>query len=340
MFWLSRMQDHQENKLISEPSAPPKRRPPMPSIKSTLASSESEILIQKFLLNLRAIKNISAATARAYATDLIIFSEFIKKRKVSALSCDRFMIRSYLSFLSGQPYKRASLLRKIASLRSFYRYLNKEELIEKNPFVGLSSPKREQRIPVFLSEDETDRLIQELGHNKKVLVGLRNKALGELLYSSGLRVGEIEKLNIGSVDFWNGTISVIGKGNRERIVPVGRLALEALRSYLKKRGEPVGLVHPSGMLLKPLFANLKGSRLTSRAIHMFISDSARRAGITKSISPHVLRHSFATHLLDRGCDLRGVQDMLGHKNLSTTQIYAHVTTRRLRKAYEQAHPRA
>jgi site-specific recombinase XerD len=167
---------------------------------------------------------------------------------------------------------------------------------------------------------------------KDPLAALRNGALAELLYSSGLRVGELSGMNVADVDFWNETVQVIGKGNRERIVPVGRRALEALRIYLKKR--------PGREPAAPLFTNLKGGRLTARAVHLLVRDASRKAGITKKVSPHTLRHSFATHLLDRGCDLRGVQEMLGHKNLSTTQIYAHVTTERLRKVYDSAHPRA
>jgi site-specific recombinase XerD len=153
-------------------------------------------------------------------------------------------------------------------------------------------------------------------------------------------VGEIESLNIEDIDFWSGTVRVVGKGNRERIVPVGLQALEAVKTYLKDRHEEVGVSGKGKMEARPLFLNKFGGRLSTRAIHFFIEASARKAGINRKVSPHALRHSFATHLLDHGCDLRSVQEMLGHKNLSTTQIYAHVTPDRLRKVYEKAHPRA
>jgi integrase/recombinase XerC len=295
---------------------------------------------RQFLLHLRTLKNASAATLRAYNSDLNDFFLFLSKKKLTLGNCNRIIIRSYLAHISSKKYRRASIIRKWASLRSFFQFLSREELIPINPCLGLSTPKREKRVPVFLSESDVVRLIQCMGQAKKPLLAKRNQALSELMYSCGLRVGELESLNIESVDFWNETVSVIGKGNRERLVPVGSAALQALRDYLKVRGEDIGFSVKASSGFRPLFVNANGKRLTSRAVHMFIQECALKAGITQKISPHVLRHSFATHLLDRGCDLRSVQEMLGHKSLSTTQIYAHVTTGRLRKAYESAHPRA
>jgi integrase/recombinase XerC len=210
-------------------------------------------------------------------------------------------------------------------------------MITANPCINLPTPKRERRVPKFLTEQEIQKLINEISAVKNRLAAARNGALVEVMYSSGLRVSEIESLDIENVDFWNGTVRVVGKGNRERIVPIGDVALKAVRDYLKEKNEKVGVVEKG--CSRPLFTNLKGGRLTTRAIHMLIESSSRKAGITRKISPHVLRHSFATHLLDHGCDLRSLQEMLGHKSLSTTQIYAHITTERLRKVYERAHPR-
>ncbi len=293
---------------------------------------EIDLAVRKFLLTLKVERNFSPATLRAYSIDLRELTAFIKERKITVNECDRIFIRSYLSHLRQRPLSRASVLRKWASLRSLFKYLTREEILPFNPCLNLPTPKKEQRIPAFLTEKEVDRLINQMSQAKKPLVALRNRAMVELLYSSGLRVAEMENLDVEDIDFWNETTRVVGKGNRERIVPVGATALKVIQDYLKTRGESVGR--------RPLFTNLRGGRITSRAIHMIVESGARKSGITRQVGPHTLRHSFATHLLDHGCDLRSVQEMLGHKNLSTTQIYAHVTTERLRKVYQKAHPRA
>jgi len=299
-----------------------------------------ELAIRKFILSLKVEKNASSHTIRAYGIDLRELSTYLSARKLALSQCDRLLIRSYLSHIKTRPYEKTTILRKWASLRSFFKYLTREGVVETNPCIHMASPRREIKVPNFLTETEVEKLIEMIVAAKKPEAALRNKALVELLYSSGLRVGELEGSNIEDIDFWGGTIRVVGKGDKERMVPVGNTALEALREYFKARGEDVGMSPRRGLEARPLFCNLSGGRLTSRAIHMMIEKAARKAGITRGVSPHALRHSFATHLLDHGCDLRSVQEMLGHKNLSTTQIYAHVTTDRLRKVYEKAHPRA
>jgi integrase/recombinase XerC len=189
-----------------------------------------------------------------------------------------------------------------------------------------------------LSDEEIAAVILAICQVPSPLAAARNRAWIELVYSSGLRVAETESLNVEDIDFWNGTVRVVGKGNKERIVPVGNTALKSIKDYLKARGESIS--SPASHA-RPLFTNLKQrTRLTTRAMHMIILEAAKKAGVTRRVSPHVVRHTFATHLLNAGCDLRSVQEMLGHKNLATTQIYAHVTTERLRKVYEKAHPRA
>jgi len=298
-----------------------------------------DLALRKFFLTLRAERNASPATIRAYSVDLRNFSEFLRKKKYQLSDCDRITVRSYLAYVRGLPLRRSTILRKWAALRSFFKFLTREELILLNPCLNMPTPRREKRVPKFLTESEVERLISTMSEAKKRMVSLRNRALVELLYSAGLRVAEAEKLGIDGVDFWNGTVRVVGKGDKERIVPIGTPALNALRAYLQERHEPVG-AERGARLNRPLFTNLKGGRLSSRGMHMLIQENSRRTGIKLNISPHVLRHSFATHLLDHGCDLRSLQEMLGHKNLSTTQIYAHVTTERLRKVYEKAHPRA
>jgi integrase/recombinase XerC len=300
---------------------------------------EIDLALQKFFLSLKVERNFSPATIRAYSIDLRRFEEFIKTQKLSIEECDRLVVRTYLSKLRALPLHRSSVLRKWASLRSFFKFLLREQIIKANPCLNLPTPRREKRVPEFLSEKEINRLMDHAQESRNPLGAARNHAMAELIYSSGLRVAEAAGLNIEDVDFWNDTLRVVGKGDRERMVPVGMKALDAIKKYLDKRGEDIGRV-PRGAQARPLFANLQGGRMSERAIHMIIQSAARRAGINRPVSPHDLRHSFATHLLDHGCDLRSVQEMLGHKNLSTTQVYTHVTTERLRKVYEKAHPRA
>ncbi len=305
-----------------------------------LRLTEVELHLRKFLLSLRAEHNASPATIRAYSADLKDFCRYLESRQLSLKEADRIFIRSYLGQIRSGAFSKNTILRKWASLRSFFKFLSREETIKSNPCLNLPTPRREARVPNFLTEKEVEDLLVELQKNSNPLAKARDWALVEVMYSSGLRVAELVGLNLGDVDFWNGSLSVIGKGNRERIVPVGNAALESIRNYLKLRKTDIGLTGNNKNFGQPLWTNLRGGRLTVRAVHMMIQLAGRKAGIARKVSPHSLRHSFATHLLDHGCDLRSVQEMLGHKNLSTTQIYAHVTTERLRKVYEKAHPRA
>jgi integrase/recombinase XerC len=292
----------------------------------------TELALRKFILALRVERNASPATLRAYSTDLKSFATFLDSQKIPMSKCDRTVVRAYLNHVRTSELKKSSILRKWAALRSFFKYLTREKLVPMNPCLNLPTPRRDQRIPHFMTVTEVGKLIDTMGKAKRVDASTRGTAIAELLYSSGLRVSELVGMNEADIDFWNETVRVIGKGNKERIVPVGGPALKAVRAYMKTRSQHA----PSA----PLFRNAKGGRLTTRAVHFWIKDASRKAGIAKKVSPHTLRHSFATHLLDRGCDLRSVQEMLGHKNLSTTQVYAHVTTERLRKVYDSAHPRA
>ena len=297
------------------------------------------LAVRKFLLSLRVESNASPSTIRAYAADLREFSQFLRSQKISLKQADRTAVRAYLGHIRTHSPQKTTQLRKWASLRSFFKYLSRAKVVLKNPCLNLPTPRRERKIPNFLTEQEVVKLIKVMSNAKKMIHGTRNRALVELLYSSGLRVSECEGLNIEDIDFWNETLRIIGKGNKERIVPVGEPALNRIREYLEQKHEPIGIIQ-KGRAARPLFTNARAGRLSSRSIHFFIQSSARKAGINRTISPHAIRHSFATHLLDHGCDLRSVQEMLGHKNLSTTQIYAHVTTERLRKVYDKAHPRA
>ncbi len=296
--------------------------------------------LQRFQVYLRGERNAPASTLRAYGADLSAFARFMaaRFRSLPLEKCDRAVLRSYLAELQDKPYRRSTLLRKHMSLRSFFHFLRREGVLSHDPFLTLGVPKPEKRMPAFLSEKEAERLLSPRGTAGRGWTR-RDGAILEALYSTGLRVGELTSLNVEDVDFWNGTLRTLGKGGRERVAPVGEKALEALRDYLKERGlDP--LSRSSGPRARPLFVNRRGGRLTARSVHSLVARWARAAGVEKPVHPHTLRHSFATHLLDRGCDLRSVQEMLGHKNLSTTQIYTHLTAERLKKIYEKSHPRS
>jgi integrase/recombinase XerC len=289
-----------------------------------------ELLIEKFLLNLRA-RNFSAHTLRAYSADLKEFVEFLKKRGKPSLSgFNRQNVRAYLGWLQMSNPKRNTILRKIASLRSFAAWLAEQNEFKDNPFMLLPLPRKERLLPRFLTETEVAALAA--GADDESFLAPRNHAIIELMYSSGLRRSEIAGLNIGDIDFMGGYVRVMGKGSRERIVPVGMNALSALRAYIASRnnaGAP-----------DPLFLNKNGGRISGHGIALLVKTLARKTGSARHVTPHMLRHSFATHLLDHGCDLRGVQEMLGHKNLATTQIYTHVSLERLKSVYEKSHPRS
>lgn len=229
---------------------------------------------------------------------------------------------------------RASVLRKVASLRSLCRWLREVGELKRDPFLNIPLPKPERRLPRFLSGSEAVDLI-ERGTLGLAWTDLRDRALLELLYSSGLRRGEAAGMSVPDLDFMSGTVRVFGKGSRERLVPVGDPALKALRAYLGARPRPA-----DGELVEPLWINARGGRLSGDGLALVVRRAARKAGILKSLSPHALRHSFATGLLAAGCGLRELQEMLGHKNIGTTQIYTHITPQRLREVYGKAHPRS
>jgi len=300
---------------------------------------------QRFLIYLRAEKNASAHTLRAYEGDLKRFQAFVKTRheNLPLEACTRLIVRSYLAWLhdSGrQPYQSSTLARRWASLRSFFRYWVRESVVAIDPCRDLVGPKKNKKLPRFLTEPEVTRIFSNSGAAKVPLAILRDRAILEILYSSGIRVQELSALNIEDIDFWNGMIQVLGKGDKQRWVPIGEAALKSVRTYLGKKGEDPLAGSERSLRARPLFTNLRGIRLSTRWIHRIVIEWVGTSRIAGSISPHTFRHTFATHLLDRGCDLRTVQEMLGHASLSTTQIYTHVTPERLKKVYEKAHPRA
>ena len=276
-------------------------------------------------------KNFSMHTLRAYHTALAEFAQFCQVRHVppnKALTPAN--LRAFLAAIQLSNPARNTVLRKIATLRSFAKYLLRQGKLAKNPFALLPSPKREKLLPKFLSVPETDRLLDTAAHSKHFAA--RNKALFELMYSSGLRRSEVTNLKIRDVDFFNGLVKVLGKGRKERLVPVTQTALQALKDYLATR--------PNPQAADALFLNKNGLPLTGDGLAYLFKNTAIASNLARRVTPHSLRHSFATHLLGNGCDLRSLQEMLGHKSLSTTQVYTHVSLEQLKSVYNQAHPKS
>ena len=285
--------------------------------------------IEQFIQYLIAEKNYSQLTAKAYNIDMFDFYSFIKQKNIELINCTKNIIREYLATLYNKNLKRASIIRKFAVLKSFYKFLIVIDAIKTNPTTSMSTPKKDKRIPLFLTEQEIKNLLNLPN------IDLRDKAMLELLYSSGIRIEEMVSINLKDVDFMSANIKILGKGAKERIVPVGDICLFAIKNYLDERRKK-GLNYS---INSPLFLNKYGNRITQRGARKILHSWFIKSSITKKVSPHTLRHTFATHLLDNGCDINSVQQMLGHKNLSTTQIYTHVTLESLRKIYNKAHPR-
>lgn len=301
-----------------------------------------EETIKGFLKYLSSERNVSSHTLRNYLSDLAQFEEFLKKvYKKDLLSVedlrniDHMTIRAFLSSLCDNGISKSSLARKVSALRTFFNYLCREQYIANNPGKMVSTPKKERYLPRFLSVDEMDRLLNSpVGEGQ---LTARDRAILETFYSSGLRIGEIVALDIGDINFPENLIRVKGKGRKERIVPIGLKAVEAVREYMKKwvmgNGE-----WEIGKAVQPLFLNRFGKRMTTRSVHRIVEKYKKLSGLW-DMTPHSIRHSFATHILNGGADLRSVQEMLGHASLSTTQRYTHVSMDKLMEIYDKAHPR-
>jgi len=301
------------------------------------------IWVQKFLTHLRASRNYSVHTLRAYGADL---EQFLKRHSaVEPGRISRNHARAYLAGLQDTgALSRNTVLRKISTLRAFFRFLRQEGAMKADPFCALPLPRKAVRLPKFLTESEMEDLLARPGPARSPFKE-RDRAILELLYSSGLRRSELAALNVGDVDFVSGFLRVFGKGSRERLAPVGRTALACLRDYLRQRGGK--LDYRKGVAGRdpakgdsPLFLNARGRRLTDAGVAFLLKVWLRRAGTLKSVSPHAFRHSFATHLLNAGCDLRSLQEMLGHKSLASTQVYTHVSLEKLKEVYRRAHPKS
>lgn len=302
-------------------------------------------LIESFIDYLRSQKGYSDHTAKNYQVDLEHFLDFLaakqrqagKKETAPQLeSIDFLVIREYLGKLYGR-YKRTTIARKLSALRSFFYFLERKGLVKGNPAADISTPKRGKYIPTHLPVDEMFRLLE--GPDRGKPLGLRDLAILEVLYSCGIRVSELSGLNLSSIDFGQRLVRVVGKGNKERIAPIGRKALRAVEAYIEAT-LPLRKKVKCDVQDAPLFINFRGGRLTTRSIGRIIKKYASKCGLMTEITPHSLRHTFATHLLDGGADLRSVQELLGHVSLSTTQKYTHVSLERLMEVYDKAHPRS
>lgn len=290
-----------------------------------------EELLNKYINYLRVERNASPLTMRNYTNDIHDFFRFLKLEKVELLTeVDRTLLRRYLTWLAAQGIVKASVARKLSAVRSFYRYLVREKVVTINPLSTFSSPKQGQRLPSFLTQQEMSHLLQ--APDTSTPQGQRARAILELLYASGLRVSELVGVNLNDIDWRSREIRVWGKGAKERVVLMGKPAATAMTHYLRHgRGRLVGKRKSEA-----LFVNRNGGRLSHRAVQEVIRKYGQQAGLKKQVSPHVLRHSFATHMLDGGADLRTVQQLLGHTNLATTQIYTHVTQSQVQRTYLDA----
>jgi integrase/recombinase XerC len=331
-------------------------------------------LINEFLNYLKFERHFSPHTAKCYAADLAQFCAFLVGDKEAAKGGQSFgavakalgaqvagaesgaggtavlsvadiaqklrdvtpdQVKEFLAFLGTQSYSKSTIARKLATLRSFYKFCMRRGIVSSHPLASIRTPKQEKRLPKFLELDQITKLLNTPDDN--TLLGARDKAMLEVLFSTGVRVSELVDLNFGDVDVEGQVIRVRGKGKKQRTTPVGGTALAALKKYLDLRRVDA---RAGAFDQQALFVNKHGQRLSTRSVRRKLDKYLAEAGLDPSISPHTLRHSFATHMLNNGADLRSVQELLGHQSLSTTQIYTHLTTQRLKKAYDDAHPRA
>jgi len=290
--------------------------------------------IEHYLVYLAEARNASPHTVRAYSGDLVRLAGFLEENGVGAPEeVTPVHLRLWLAEMTEEDLSATTRSRRIASARAFFRFLTRREAIDGNPAAGLRSPRKPRRLPRFLTTDEVGRLLEAPGEEDRHAE--RDRAILETLYSTGCRVGELTRLGEEDLDLRGGMARVRGKGRRERLAPLGRFAVDALSTWL-----PIRLERMATPREPALFLNRFGGRLTDRSVARLLKKYISRAGLSAKTSPHTLRHSFATHLLDAGADLRSVQELLGHKNLETTQIYTHVTVERMRRIYDRAHPRS
>ena len=295
----------------------------------------------QFLQYLARERNYSTHTVASYEDDLRQFSEFLQRhfegRAYALDDLDNVTIRLFLGDLLEQGFSKSSIARKLAAIKSLFRYLRKKHDVQRNPALNVSSPKLEKRLPQYLDEKTVGSLMAQ--PDCSTPEGVRDAAILELFYSAGIRLSELIGLRLADIDFGNTTIKVTGKGNKQRIIPFGRAAKKALQYYIRERQKLIS-EKTSASEKDAVFLGVRGKQMTPKGVNLLINKYISKVSEIQKKSPHVLRHSFATHLLNRGADLRAVKELLGHESLSTTQVYTHVSVDRLKKVYAQAHPKA
>jgi len=293
--------------------------------------------VSGFLTYLREEKNYSPATLSAYENDLVDATGFVTRQSGEFVPAhiDQNILRLYLGNLLDRDYSRRSIARKLACLKSFFAYLHKKKLISGNPVANISFPRLDQRVPQYLEESAMADLMNL--PDRSTPAGLRDVAILELFYSTGIRLAELIGVNTGDIDLADATIRVTGKGSKDRILPIGRKAIAALKGYLSIRSKLVRDERRSG---RAFFLTVRGLRLNPKGVNIIVSSYIGQVSELTKKSPHVLRHTFATHMLNHGADLRAVKELLGHESLSTTQLYTHVSVEHLKRTYAQAHPKA
>lgn len=297
--------------------------------------------MQDFQMYLSSERNVSDHTVLAYTYDVSQFLDYLKRARLKLKSVDHTVLRRYLSWMSTRRYSAKSIARKLAALRTFFKFLERERIISANPTVLISTPKLNKKLPQFLKVSVMEELLR--APDERGILGKRDRAILEILYGCGIRVSELVGLDLEDIDFFRKEIKVLGKGYKERIVPINAKTLEALEVYISTGRKKLLLNEKKKeetAHTQALFLNKGGSRLSDVGVRRILSKYVRKVGLMQGITPHVIRHTFATHLLEGGADLRAVQELLGHVDLSSTQVYTHLSEARLRDIYLKAHPRA
>ena len=301
-------------------------------------NKDSKQDLEDFKSYIIAEKNFSSHTAKAYCSDILSFLVWMDEQSCEDVNFSR--VREYLHFIQKFNYKKTTVARKIASLRTFYKYLYRERKVDSNPAMNLTNPKRPKSLPKFLTPDEVEQIL----NNTKIETpaGYRNRTILELLSATGMRISELSGLNFGDLNLEHNEIRVFGKGSKERIILVTDRAKNFLERYIESARAliPKGFPVPDTSENSPVFINNTGYRLQTRTVRNVINEVVEKINLPKHVTPHVFRHSFATHLIENGADLRVVQELLGHASISNTQIYTHVSTQHLKDVYNEAHPRA
>ncbi len=290
--------------------------------------------IEAYLEHLRYERNASPHTISAYRRDLLQFQAFLKSKHIRFSQVNNVVIRSFLAELYAKAEKKSTIARKLAAIRSFFQYGIGRKWLEDNPAKVVATPKQEKHVPSFLSEEEMASLLDLPPGNKPLEV--RDRAILELLYATGIRVSELVGLNMDDLSFEERLIRVRGKGKKERLVPFGKIAAKDLEFYLQRRG----LINKGCIHEQAIFLNYRGTRISTRSIQRMVHRYLQQTSVKRKISPHSLRHSFASHLLSRGADLRAIQELLGHESLATTQKYTHLDLKQLLQVYKKSHPRS